>query len=356
MSTDTALDRLAARLGCAWPHLYAAARDSELERQRLTEAAAAAVPPDASMVVFGSLARGELTAGSDLDWTLLIDGPAARDHIHAVRQLSVALTDAGVRPPGPSGVFGNLTFSHPILHQIGGQDDSNRNTTQRILLLLESQALGQDAAYERVLRLVVERYVEDDRGLRYSKAGSELLPRVLLNDISRYWRTLTIDFVSKQSERDDGWSLRNIKLRLSRKLIFVSGLLICFAAELYGEREALRCGDKVDPDRIVTFLLRQLRGRPLDRLAEACLRPDVRPETARALFDSYDAFLAALSDEERRGALKRHSFDDPRDSLGSRVFTELSRIAHRFQDEGVHRLFFEDDEQLRRLITRHGVF
>jgi len=355
MPTDTALDRLVARLGRAWPHLRAAARDSEIERQRLTEAAAA-VPPDASMVVFGSLARGELTAGSDLDWTLLIDGPAARDHVHAVRQLGLALTAAGVRPPGPSGVFGNLTFSHPILHQIGGQDDSNRNTTQRILLLLESQALGPDAAYERVLRLVLERYVDDDRGLLYSKPGGELLPRVLLNDISRYWRTLTIDFVNKQSERDDGWSLRNIKLRLSRKLIFVSGLLICFAAELYGEHEALRADRKVDPDRVVTFLLRQLRKRPLERLAEACLRPDVHADTARALFDAYDAFLAALSDEAQRSALKRHSFDDPRDSPGSRAFTQLSHLARRFQDEGVHRLFFEDDPQLRRLVTRHGVF
>jgi predicted nucleotidyltransferase len=25
-------------------------------------------------VVFGSLARGEFTAGSDIDWTLLVDG------------------------------------------------------------------------------------------------------------------------------------------------------------------------------------------------------------------------------------------------------------------------------------------
>ena len=29
---------------------------------------------DTSLVVFGSLARGEWTSGSDLDWTYLIDG------------------------------------------------------------------------------------------------------------------------------------------------------------------------------------------------------------------------------------------------------------------------------------------
>ena len=36
---------------------------------------------DTSLVVFGSLARGEWTSGSDLDWTYLIDGQANSDHL-----------------------------------------------------------------------------------------------------------------------------------------------------------------------------------------------------------------------------------------------------------------------------------
>jgi len=35
---------------------------------------------DTSLVVFGSLARGEWTSGSDLDWTYLIDGQANSGH------------------------------------------------------------------------------------------------------------------------------------------------------------------------------------------------------------------------------------------------------------------------------------
>ena len=34
---------------------------------------------DTSLVVFGSLARGEWTSGSDLDWTYLIDGGAPNE-------------------------------------------------------------------------------------------------------------------------------------------------------------------------------------------------------------------------------------------------------------------------------------
>src|SRR5687768_15825693 len=44
--------------------------------------------PDTELVVFGSLARGEFQEGSDLDWTILVDGPVNADHAtdaHAVR-------------------------------------------------------------------------------------------------------------------------------------------------------------------------------------------------------------------------------------------------------------------------------
>jgi hypothetical protein len=46
------------------------------------------------------------------------------------------------KAPGQTGTFGNMAFSHDIIHQIGGQNDSNKNTTQRILLLLESVELS----------------------------------------------------------------------------------------------------------------------------------------------------------------------------------------------------------------------
>ena len=44
---------------------------------------------------------------------------------------------------------------------------------------------------------------------------------------------MAVDFASKQRDRaGKGWGLRNAKLRMSRKLIFASGLLICFSARL----------------------------------------------------------------------------------------------------------------------------
>src|SRR5258707_10422275 len=86
---------------------------------------------DTSIVVFGSLARDEYTSGSDADWTLLIDGEANADHRQVVQKITSAINDI-FHSPNPTGAFGGMTFSHPLIHNIGGSEDTNANTTQRI--------------------------------------------------------------------------------------------------------------------------------------------------------------------------------------------------------------------------------
>jgi predicted nucleotidyltransferase len=335
-----------------WPHLAEARRLSADTHARLRELLHDQDPSDTSIVVFGSLARGEYTRGSDLDWTLLIDGQADEAHYAQVQTISRILERAGFHEPGPTGLFGNLAFSHPILHQIGGQDDTNKNTTQRILLLLESLAIGKEDAHERVLRLVLSRYVEDDRGIRYG-SKRHLVPQVLLNDIVRYWRTVTVDFVAKQRERAKGWALRNAKLRMSRKLIFVSGLLTCFSFELFGEGQRWTDeDDRISTPLLVRFLRERIRRTPLENFAEVLLRPSVQPDTVRLLLDAYDRFLAILEDQEMRDRLKGLTLD----ALGDDpLFREARQLGHRFQ-EGLDRLFFEEDAQICTLIKKYGVF
>lgn len=348
------LARIEEKAGRTFPHITAAERLSASTRERLTGLLHGQDPTDTSVVVFGSLARGEYTPGSDLDWTLLIDGQADAAHYEAVRSITRILKQEGFHEPGPTGVFGNVAFSHPILHQIGGQEDTNKLTTQRTLLLLESAAVGRAEAHERVVKLVISRYVEDDRGLLYGSSGA-VVPRFLLNDIVRYWRTVTVDFVYKQRDREYGWALRNTKLKMSRKLIFVSGLLSCFSFELSpeGGRHLRGANGRLEIPRVIAALRDRVAMRPLDQLALAALRPAVKPETARALFEEYDAFLAMLQDDEQRARLKRLTFEDL--DRGDALFRDASRIGRRFQ-EALTRLFFEEDEALRRLVLEYGVF
>jgi hypothetical protein len=357
MNDDDAstLERLEEKVGRRFEEIASARRRSAGTLARLADVLRGEDPSDTSIVVFGSLARGESTPGSDVDWTLLIDGQADEGHYKAARAVSETLRRSGFVGPGPTGVFGNVAFSHLLLHQIGGQDDTNKLTTQRILLLLESRAVGHAEALERVLKLVLTRYVEDDRGLLFGSKRS-IVPRFLLNDIVRYWRTVTVDFVYKQRDRSEGWALRNLKLRMSRKLIFVGGLLACFGFELRSPGSAtpwLDADGKLVVPELVRFLGERIRVRPLDHLALAALRPRVTPATALALFEAYDAFLGVLADQEKRDHLKALTFDDL--DRGDALFRETSGLGHRFQ-EALDRLFFEEDAELGRLIRAFGVF
>ena len=183
---------------------------------------------DTSLVVFGSLARGEWTTGSDLDWTYLIDGEAKPEHLVIAQKIQKALkkNEKKFRSPGQTGTFGNLAFSHDIIHQIGGPNDTNKNTTQRILLLLESLSIGRrKEAYDRVIKGVIDRYLEEDNNhllTRDSKAFR--VPRFLLNEISCVLENHGRRFCQQTTR--SGWrrlGLRNAKLRMSRKAHFSSG-------------------------------------------------------------------------------------------------------------------------------------
>jgi len=342
--------RLEEKVDRAFPNVIAARSLSGATLTKLQDLLQGQDVEDTSIVVFGSFARGEYTQGSDIDWTLLVDGRAHDEHFKRALAITHILADNKFQPPSPFGVFDNVSFSHSLLHLIGGHDDTNRNTTQRILLLLESLAVCRSEAHERVIELVLNRYIEDDRGLLFSKR-SLLVPRFLLSDIIRYWRTITVDFVSKQRWKG-GWALRNVKLRMSRKLLFASGMLACFALELFGKDERWRGeSGSVDPARVVQYLRQRLRLSPLEQMCDVLLRPDISVETARQIIESYDTFMGILSDDEKR----RHLSDLPLDELGrDALFKEATSLTYTFQT-GLDAVFFEDKE-IGDLVRRFGVF
>jgi predicted nucleotidyltransferase len=311
---------------------------------------------DTSLVVFGSVARGEWTSGSDLDWTYLIDGQANSDHLLIAQKIQKLLKDHNekFRPPGQTGTFGNMAFSHDIIHQIGGQNDTNRNTTQRILLLLESAPIGRsNQAHERIIRGVVSRYLEEDTHLLTADSRQYRIPRFLLNDIVRFWRTMAVDFASKQRDRaGEGWGLRNAKLRMSRKLIFVSGLLVCFGCNLdmsLQKKISTREGDvKLN---LVNHIREQVRLTPLEILADAVERYRISNTVAQELFSAYAEFLRVLDDKKSREALENLRASDSRTDPTFRHVTDISKAFEHALDH----IFFENS-QLAPLTRKYGVF
>ena len=310
---------------------------------------------DTSLVVFGSLARGEWTSKSDLDWTYLIDGEANSDHLKISQEIQKIFKEEGYEEPGTTGTFGNMAFSHDIIHQIGGQYDTNRNTTQRILLLLESYPIGRRTeAYERVIRGVINRYLEEDVHPLTHGSTKYRVPRFLLNDIVRFWRTMAVDFASKQRDRaGEGWGLRNAKLRMSRKLIFASGLLVCFSVNLDPALNTQISTDSKDDIKLklINHLRESVRFTPLEILAKAMEQYEVPESVATDFFGAYAEFLDLLDDEKSRKALKALR------ASGSRTdptFQQVRKISKVFEKSLDH-IFFENPK-IAPLTRKYGVF
>src|SRR5258707_12651603 len=188
------MDCLEEKCNMKWPHIRAAREAAISKREEIGKVLGSTgvnfLSNDFSLVVFGSLARNEWTEKSDLDWGLLVDSQAHPEHLPVAIQIAKLFKDHKLgKEPGRTGIFGNLIFSHELVHQIGGENDPNSNTTRRLLLLLESRTIGSADAYSRVIRLILERYFAQDSILFAADRKHFRVPRFLLNDIVRFWRT-----------------------------------------------------------------------------------------------------------------------------------------------------------------------
>jgi predicted nucleotidyltransferase len=136
--SGSSIEVLERALKAEWLNIRKSREATSQNRAKLVRAFEGLVAPDTSLVLFGSVARQQMTSGSDADWILLIDGQAFPEHADQKNDAARLLKDHGFGEPGRSGVFGSRVGSHGLVHQIGGEDDTNANTTRRVLLLLES--------------------------------------------------------------------------------------------------------------------------------------------------------------------------------------------------------------------------
>jgi predicted nucleotidyltransferase len=246
----------------------------------------AALPVD--ILVLGSVAREEGTAASDLDYVVvmhaLLEDPASgvREVVEAMEELRRDRLDLG--DPGQTGLFGRLIAAQDLVERIGLQDDSNENHTRRILLLTESRPLLSSDLYHRLLRAVIRRYLAD-----YTEP-KEGVPRFLLNDVLRYWRTLAIDYQAKLwGQPQPEWGLRYLKLIISRKLMIAGTLTSLFLCERATE----------------DYFVEQFQMPALARLAQVRAVADApqRDAVASALVIASE-FVEALKDEDFRDEAK----------------------------------------------------
>jgi predicted nucleotidyltransferase len=353
MKPSGSLDELEARLKANWPHLKQAREIAAAKRDELALALKGLDSDDTSIVVSGSLARDEFTLGSDIDWTLLVDGSADPKHYDLTNKIGDIISGITKKLVGREGTFGAMVFSHDLVHQIGGEDDTNLNTTRRLLLLLESQAVGRQDAYRRVVRNVLSRYLLEDRGFWHG--SGHRVPRFLQNDFARYWRTMAVDFAYKLRTRSKkGWAIRNIKLRMSRKLIYVSGLLACYRCHLdYAEadRGQIYADENRRPE-VIEHLETIFQMTPLEILASVLVRYPHLDDAGRKILNSYDEFIGILADEAKRAHLEDLKEED---ADADALHQQARRLSHVFRD-GLLSFFFDPHSELDVLTKNYGVF
>ena len=262
------------------------------------------VPPDAVALTCGSYARREATIGSDIDFYVLVPELLGQDEWF--EKAKVAIGKVVKKPPAAGGAFDSLIRIEDLLNNFGGDKDTNQTITRRMLYLLEGEYLTNSVVFEKIRRQIIERYVSSTREDHH-------IAQYLLNDIIRYWRTITVDYAFKTQEANKPWAIRNIKLVFSRKLIYASGL---FSVAVTADRSQ---SSKVD-------ILEELFSMtPIERMVHIC-----GESRMRELVKSYNMFLGRIDDQDVRNHLEILSKDD-RDT--DEVFRELKNEGYRFANE-----------------------
>jgi predicted nucleotidyltransferase len=348
------LAALEQRLGARWEAIARARIKTEEILASLGAALQGLDDPDCAVVVTGSLGRGEANDGSDADWILLVDGPSDPSHARLAREIGPRIRSVVAKDVGPTGTFGEIVPSHDLVHYIAGSRDTNKNLTRRMLLLAESRALTNPMVRERVIRNVLARYVLHDRPVSNKQGRYDPIPHFLLNDVVRYWRTVASDYASKMWERtQQGWGIRNVKLRFSRKLLFVWGLLASFSGPLFDTGLLAKATHEEEFLLLLLDLIReQTEVSPLELLARVAAADGVKEDTARDIFGAYDEFLGALADPERREHLESIPFDQ---AMADEAYEPLRKASSRFRF-AINALFFEQHPKLPELIHKFGVF
>jgi hypothetical protein len=165
------------------------------------------------------------------------------------------------------------------------------------------------------------------------------------------WRTFAVDYATKKWQRaGKGWALRNVKLRMSRKLVFVKGMLMCFDCSL-NPCNVDSNNAEVVLGQMVSHCFEQVR-QPAVEILSKSLDSLASAETAEQIMTSYDLFLNIISDEEKRTHLEELGFEE---SAHDELFQQLRTNSHQFRD-GMERFFFDEHQPLAELTRRYGVF
>lgn len=254
--------------------------------------------------VNGSVARREMTSGSDVDlFFLTTDGDLGKAESAQIRYRT-ALEEAGIKMPSAGGVFEKPISTNDILSNIGGNKDTNDLLTRRMLFLLEGEWVHNQSEFTNLQNQLIEHYVTDN-------LEDRKICQYLLNDIIRYWRTICVDFEEKTTAGDKPRAIRLIKLRFSRMLLYFGGVA---AISQTADRPAIEKRKT---------LIELLSKPPIERITES-----FHGEEVRNAINAYATFLGAIDSGDIRNKLDKQGSS----GLDTDEYKELVEVARQFRD------------------------
>lgn len=267
-----------------------------------------------TIVTTGSFGRLEASKESDIDLFIFCKKESEKHYIlYKKEEIETCIKKYIHKKAGDTGTFGvdAVDVFDNILKNIGGGDDTNKSLTRRMLFLLEGKAIYNKNIFNSYKKTLITKY------LNSSSEGK--LDKYLLNDVIRYYRTITTDFQHKVDAGGKSWGIRNIKLRYSRKLLYFAGVMaIAHASET-----------QQDITKRTQEISNSLDIPPLERIYNIS-HGKAKPELIENIFCQYEFFLSCISDPKKRASL--NDIKDKSDRLKSPLYNQLSEKSTEFTD------------------------
>lgn len=235
-----------------------------------------------SVAVAGSYGRLEASPNSDLDFIILSQHELEDKEVilncikNAVDELSIGL-------PNPEGVFSEVISVADLVDKIGSRDDTLECVAQRMLLLMETRPLFNERIYWNVTDQILRKYLE------YVIQDPKKEALFLMNDITRYFRSICVNYQFQFWREQEKWTLRNVKLRHSRIVLYAGLLLLIMNASK--ERK-----DKF------AYISTRIHYTPLEKIA--FVYADNGDYSFDKILGIYEVFLKKVTDEKIRNSLQ----------------------------------------------------
>lgn len=242
---------------------------------------------DICVICTGSIGRFEALQGSDLDVIPIIKSKATFDKFNDSELRETLKENLNIKVSKGENLTKYILLDDLVdPASIGGGKDDSAALTKRILTLTEGRSIGGDLPWQEIAERVFDAYAKAEKTSgRYANS--------FFNDLSRYYRTLLIEYKAKVDVEDKGWCLRNLKLRHSRKIWYFSTLLtvIKYSNQYPNGGEAFK-----------QDLLQKFKMSPIKRLSEVA-GPSHRESVSRIL-ERFSYFLSRLASDGCRDSLE----------------------------------------------------